>query len=101
MIFPLGLLALALATLAVFLVRRRSGPEPAVVAAADPEPEPRPVWKPWRQSTMDGPGWTADPPPSREGSWAAAPAKEPEPPPAAPSQETWAEPPSSGRPARR
>jgi hypothetical protein len=103
LIFPLALLALALAALAVLMMRRRSDPQPAVIAAAEPDPEPepeRPVWKPWRESSMDGPGWTAEPPPSREGSWADSPAQEPEPPPA-PSPDSWAAPPSSGRPARR
>jgi hypothetical protein len=103
LILPLGALALLLAALAVLLLRRRSEPEPAVVAAAEPDPEPepeRPVWKPWRESSMDGPGWTAEPPPSREGSWADSPAKEPEPPPA-PSPDSWAAQPPSGRPARR
>jgi hypothetical protein len=99
LILPLSLLALALAALAAFLVaRRRSEPEPAVVTVPEPKPE-RPVWTPWRRSTMDGPGWTAEPPPSHEGSWADSPAQPPQPKPE-PSQEAWSSPPS-GRPARR
>jgi hypothetical protein len=81
---PLLLLLLALAAAATTqLLRRGAGRVPLPVAGAADEPAeaPRPAWVPWRRSTMDGPGWTSTPPPSREGAgeWAAAPGTAPEP----------------------
>lgn len=79
---PLLLLFLALAAAATtYLLRRRTAaPVPVGGVTDEPSGAPRPVWIPWRRSTMDGPGWTSAPPPSREGAgeWAAAPGTEPE-----------------------
>ncbi|MBO9579228.1 MAG: hypothetical protein J7480_10745, partial [Microbacteriaceae bacterium] len=89
----LPLLLLALAALAVVLVRvlRR---EPAATAPEEPRP---PVWIPWHRSTMRGPSWN-DPRPSadRTGEWsgAAAPPPEPE------AQEAWT-PPERRSPSHR
>ncbi len=67
---PLLLVIFGLGTAGIITLLRRR----AVPAAVD-EPPVKPVWIPWRRSTMDGPRWTADPPPSGEDAdgWAAAP----------------------------
>jgi hypothetical protein len=84
----LGLLMVLAAVLLARMLRRRDEPVP-VVAAAPPEEPERPVWIPWRRSTMTGPSWNEAPPPSREDSWAESPSKEPEP---QPQQEPWTAP---------
>jgi hypothetical protein len=62
------LLSLLLAAILVARMRRR---EATPVAAAPVEEKP--VWIPWRRSTMTGPSWNEKPPPSREESWAESP----------------------------
>lgn len=90
---PLLLLFLGLAAAAtIYLLRRwTAGPVPVTGAPDEPSEAPRPVWIPWRRSTMDGPGWTSAPPPSREGTgeWAAAPGTEPEPQPEPEHHDEW------------
>jgi hypothetical protein len=70
---PLILLVLLAAAI---LVTRRLRREEVPVA---PVEETKPVWVPWRRSTMTGPSWNERPPPSGEDSWAESPSKAPEP----------------------
>ena len=86
----LPLIRLAAAIAAALLartIRRETAPLPAGAP-------PRPIWIPWRRSTMDGPGWN-DPRPAgdREGEWSG----ESEPP---PEHEPWT-PPTRRTPTRR
>ena len=86
---PLLLLSAAIVAALVARTLRRDGtPLPADA--------PRPVWIPWRRSTMDGPSWN-DPRPAddRESEWSAQP---PPPPPA--QHEEWT-PPVRRSPTRR
>ncbi len=90
---PLLLFFLGLAAAASIYLLRRWSASPLPVAGAPDEPSqaPRPIWVPWRRSTMDGPGWTSAPPPSREraGEWAAAPGTDPEPQPEPEHHDEW------------
>jgi hypothetical protein len=90
---PLLLLFLGLAAAAsIYLLRRWSAsPVPVIGAPEEPSEAARPIWVPWRRSTMDGPGWTSAPPPSgeRAGEWAAAPGTEPEPQPEPEHDDEW------------
>jgi hypothetical protein len=95
LLVPLILLVLLVAAiLAARSLRRRPAP-----VAPVPVEEAKPVWVPWRRSTMTGPSWNETPPPSGRGSWASSPTEPPEPP-AEREPERWSAPPSS-RPARR
>jgi hypothetical protein len=95
---PLILLVLTLAAvLLARLLKRHMAPVAAVPVDDEPAPA-RPVWTPWRRSTMDGPGWNEAPPPSSEGSWASGPESEPPPPEA--EHEPWSAPPSGRRALR-
>jgi hypothetical protein len=95
-VIPLILLVLLLAAvLLARMLRRQATPVPVGEAPAPEEPA-RPVWIPWRRSTMTGPSWNEAPPPSREDSWAESPSKAPEP---EPQHEPWTAP-RTKRPVR-
>ena len=91
---PLILVVLGLTGAAVITALRRRTDPALAIATDEPLPAPRPVWVPWRRSTMDGPRWTASPPPSAEdaGAWAAAPDAEPEPQPEPLHHDAWTPP---------
>jgi hypothetical protein len=92
---PLLLLLLAAAAAATFHVLRRRATPASVTGDTEQPPEPsRPTWVPWRRSTMDGPRWTAAPPPSGDeaAGWSTAPGTEPEPKPEPQYDDEWTPP---------
>jgi pseudouridine-5'-phosphate glycosidase len=82
------------ASVAVAYAIRRVNAAPAPVAGAPEAKPPAPIWIPWRRSNMQGPGWTADPPPSSEGAgeWATAPGESPQSPPESHPDDEWSPP---------